>query len=110
MAAPASGTIVLVRFPFSDLSGVKLRPALVSAQAGRGDTVLCQITSQSYTDASAIEISQLDMSKGTLSRTSFIRPGKLFTANETIISRSIGELVSVKFSDVIEAVVSLFRK
>ena len=110
MAAPANGTIVLVRFPFSDLSGSKLRPALVVAKVGRGDIVLCQITSQSYADASAIEISQPDMTLGTLSRTSYIRPGKLFTANETIISRNIGELGSMKFSDVIAAIIRLFQK
>jgi mRNA interferase MazF len=42
---PAS--IVVVAFPFSDLSGNKLRPAVVLADAGRDDWILCQITSKS---------------------------------------------------------------
>jgi hypothetical protein len=46
---------VLVRFPFSDLSFMKLRPALVLADAGRGDWVLCQITSNPYAHASVME-------------------------------------------------------
>ncbi len=33
----AAGKVVLVRFPFSDLSESKLRPAIVLAGAGRGD-------------------------------------------------------------------------
>jgi mRNA interferase MazF len=34
--------VVLVRFPFSDLSSSKLRPAVVLAHAGGVDWVLCQ--------------------------------------------------------------------
>lgn len=41
----AARAVVLVRFPFSDLTGSKLRPALVLADTGRGDVRLCQITS-----------------------------------------------------------------
>lgn len=41
MVAPAAGVIVLVRFPFSDLSQTKLRPAVVLADAGHGDWILC---------------------------------------------------------------------
>lgn len=108
MVAPANGTIVLVRFPFSDLSGSKLRPALVLAQVGRGDIVLCQITSQSYTDSLAVKLSLDDMTQGSLSRTRYIRPGKLFTANQSIITRSIGEIGGEKFAEIISKVKSLF--
>jgi len=48
--------VVLLPFPFSDLSNQKLRPALVLADAGRDDWVLCQITSKSYADDRAIEL------------------------------------------------------
>jgi hypothetical protein len=48
MVSPAAGKVVLVPFPFSDLSQSKLRPAVVVANAGRGDWVLCQITSNRY--------------------------------------------------------------
>jgi hypothetical protein len=33
----AAGAVVLVQFPFSDLTASKLRPAVVLAEAGRGD-------------------------------------------------------------------------
>ena len=48
------GDIVLVRFPFSDLSQQKLRPALGLADVQRGDCILCRITSQPYHDQRAI--------------------------------------------------------
>jgi len=41
MVPPSAGSVVLVPFPFSDRSRSKLRPALVLADAGRGDWILC---------------------------------------------------------------------
>ena len=82
MVLPSDGTVVLVRFPFSDLSRSKLRPAVVLADAGRSDWILCQITSQPYTDPIAIEISNTDLTTGSFQKNSYARPGKLFTAND----------------------------
>lgn len=39
------GAVVLIPYPFSDLSRSKRRPAADLASADRGDWVLCQITS-----------------------------------------------------------------
>jgi hypothetical protein len=50
VVAPAAGDVVLVPFPFSDLSAAKVRPSVCLADAGRGDWVLCQITSSPYSD------------------------------------------------------------
>jgi mRNA interferase MazF len=40
------GDIVVIPFPFSDLSGSKKRPALVLANLQGDDIILCQITSR----------------------------------------------------------------
>lgn len=48
MGSFATGQVVLLPFPFSDLSRSKYRPAAILADAGRGDWVLCQITSNPY--------------------------------------------------------------
>ncbi len=76
MVTPSDGAVVTVLFPFSDLSNSKLRPAVVLADAGRGDWVLCQITSKSYADASAMELENADFARGFLNLTSYARPGK----------------------------------
>ena len=60
MVPSAAGAIVLVRFPFSDLSQSKLRPAIALADAGRGDWILCQVTSNPYSDTRAILTFPLD--------------------------------------------------
>jgi mRNA interferase MazF len=86
MGAPPTGAVVLVSFPFSDLSQSKLRPAVCLADAGHGDFVLCQITSKTYGDKLAVPILQSDFSTGSLRVASYARPGKLFTANRALIS------------------------
>ncbi len=54
MSALAAGQMVLAPFPFSDLTGNKPRPALLMADAGRGDWIACQITINRYSDPHAI--------------------------------------------------------
>ena len=56
MGTSSAGSIVLVPFPFADLSKSKLRPAVVLAEVGRGDRILCQITSNPYGDRSAVPL------------------------------------------------------
>lgn len=109
MGTPAIGAVVLVRFPFSDLSRSKLRPAVVLADAGRGDAVLCQVTSKSYGDERAVTIESTDLATGSLRVTSFVRPGKIFTANEAIITTTVASLTPDSFTRVLDSVVHLLR-
>jgi len=106
---PGPGVVVLVRFPFSDLSSSKLRPALVLAAAGGTDWVLCQITSNPYGDRRAHPIDADSFSEGGLPRQSFARPGKLFTANESLFLRQAGVLDAAVHRTILEAVISLLR-
>lgn len=103
------GVVVLVRFPFSDLSASKLRPALVVARAGLTDWVLCQITSNPYGDSRSVAITRNSFETGGLERHSFVRPGKLFTANDGIVIRSVGRLSLEAHNSVVEAIVTLLR-
>jgi mRNA interferase MazF len=108
MAAPSAGSVILVPFPFSDLSQSKIRPALVLADVGRGDWILCQITSKSYADARAIRLDGPDFVSGGLALASYVRPGKLFTANETLMLEKVGQLRAEKVGAILEAVAGLF--
>ena len=109
MATPAVGAVVLVRFPFSDLSQSKLRPAVVLADAGRGDYVLYQVTSKVYADPSAIELCDEHFASGSLHRVSYARPGKLFTANETLIAREVATLKDATRAAIVDVLVRMLR-
>lgn len=101
------GTVVLVRFPFSDLSASKRRPAVVLADAGRGDSVLVQVTSKPYGDDRAVVLTSESFARGGLDLESYARPGKLFTANEALIDREVGALTPDALGDLVAAVVAL---
>jgi len=109
VVTPSVGEVVLVQFPFSDLSQSKLRPAICLADAGRGDWVMCQITSNTYSDSLAVVLIDQDFVSGGLKMTSYARPGKLFTANRSLIVKSVGILREGAICRVRNALVSLLR-
>jgi mRNA interferase MazF len=104
-----AGTVVLVPFPFSDLSRSKLRPAVVLAEVSRGDRILCQITSNPYGDASAIVLDDAAFVSGSLRIASYARPGKLFTASADLIVDSVGTLTADASGRVVDAVIAVLR-
>jgi len=110
MGTLAAGQVVIVHFPFSDLTVSKLRPAVVLAEAGRGDWILCQITSKSYGDTRAISVDTADFVRGSLRLSSFARPGKLFTTHTSLVAGQVGELQLGKFAAIRDAVVRMIQK
>lgn len=110
MGTFATRQVILLPFPFSDLSASKLRPALILAEAGKGDWVLCQITSNPYADTLAVELNNADFAGGSLQRVSYARPGKLFTAHETLFQRAVGTLAATAHQRVVDTIVGLLQK
>lgn len=109
MGAPAARDVVHVPFPFSDLTQSKIRPAICLANAGRGDLILCQVTSQPYGDPLAIQFDDHDFLNGGLRISSFARPGKLFTADASLIVSHAGKLSEAAFARIRDSVVNLLR-
>jgi hypothetical protein len=75
----------------------------------RGDWILCQITSKPYADARAIRLEGSDFASGGLELTSYVRPGKLFTANETLMIETVGRLRADKLHMILGVVAALFK-
>lgn len=109
MARFVKGDVVIVPFPFSDLSQSKRRPAFVIAGLQGDDLILCQITSQLFRDRYAIAIDSDDFESGTLRQTSNIRPSRLFTADQQIVLYQAGRLKSVKTNEVIARIIEILQ-
>ena len=109
MVTFTTGNVVLIPFPFSDLSQSKLRPAVLLAPAGRGDWILCQITSNPYGDIDAIMLDDKHFASGSLRVKSYVRPGKIFTANRSLLLKRVGSLHPLTFKQIVESVVKILR-
>ncbi len=110
MVTPTAGSVVLVPFPFSDLSQSKRRPAVVLADAERGDWILCQITSKPYADARAVELADGDFQRGTLRLLGYARPAKLFTAHENLFVAEAGVLSAQSLKRIKDEVVAVIQR
>ena len=86
----AFGSIVLARFPFTDLSGDKRRPALVvSRDNRRTDLVVCFITS---VPRAGLDMAPISPTPGTgLKVPSVVRFDKLATLDPTVITGKLGD-------------------
>ena len=104
------GEVVLIRFPFSDLSQTKLRPAVILADAGRGDWILSQVTSNPHRGTPFISLTDTSFAAGSLRFVSYVLPGKLFTAHRTLIAAHLGTLKSDAFKEIAETVINILRR
>lgn len=110
MATFVKGDVVVVNFPFSDLTSAKRRPALVVAELSKNDVLLCQITSQFASDSSTTLIENSDFLSGSLSKASYVKSNRVFTANERIIAYKVGALNLEKTNEVITKLISILQK
>lgn len=103
------GEVVVLPFPFSDLSGSKRRPALVVVPLMGDDVILCMITSVHKFDSDSIPLVEADFLKGKLQKPSNIRPNRLFTADARLILYSAGQLKVSKTAEVINKLVRIIQ-
>lgn len=103
------GDIVVIPFPFSDLSSTKRRPALVITTLKGDDIILCQITGKQLCDDYSINLSNEDFEDGSLNKDSNIRPNRLFTTDKSIISYKAGKIYSKKLEHVINKIIEILK-
>lgn len=98
------GDIVLIKFPFSNSKGYKMRPALVLQKFEDGDLILCRITSKFYSTECNVTITNWENFGLLLPST--VRVHKVMTVESTLIDQKLGALPA----DLLESVVSAFSK
>jgi mRNA interferase MazF len=106
--------VILVPFPFTDLSGGKQRPALVVSPAGfhDADVVLCAISSRVPQRLSPWELplDASDVVERRLPKPSVIQVGKLFTIHRGLIRARFGRVRGAKLAEVLGRLQALFKE
>ena len=88
------GDIILITFPFTDLSGSKLRPAVVLAETTEDVTVSFITTQISWQENTDILLSPT-LSNG-LKKQSLLRTNKIATLDKMLVRGLMGKQVYLK--------------
>lgn len=88
-----AGTVVLIPFPYSDLSAIKKRPVLMLTQPdARGDFVAMPLTSQAQpSPALRLDAGPLPLG-GTLPLTSWVKTETVYSLSEAEVVKTIGRV------------------
>lgn len=103
------GDIVVVPFPFTDLSSSRKRPALVLSNLEGDDIVICEITSIMRKDQYIVPLENKDLESGKLKTNSIIRPNRILTIHKDKINYKFGKIKDFKLQEVLEKVKIVFR-
>ena len=102
-----AGDLIVIPFPFTDLSGQKKRPALVVADLTGDDLWVVQITSKKARDHYAVSLCNTDLTQGQFHYDSHIRPNKIFTLSKNIILYKVGHITSEKLAQVQKTLIQI---
>jgi len=106
------GNLVLLPYPFSNLSGVKVRPALIVSgnkfNSKSKDIVMVPLTSVIRDGNFSVVIKDENLSSGKLIRKSEIRCDKIFCASRGLVKKVIGKLEEKIFNEVIREIGKIF--
>lgn len=103
------GDVVVVPFPFNNLSDQKRRPALVLADLSGPDLILCQITSRAPRDRYSVGVIDGDFAKGSLKYPSNVRANQIFTLEKTLVCDVLGRLKQEKLDQIVQTIISFLR-
>ena len=93
----AKGDIILVKFPFTDFSGNKLRPAAILAETEHDVTVSFITTQMDWQEVTDIVIKPSE-SNG-IKKDSLIRVAKIATIDKDLVLGLIGKLTQSEISE-----------
>ena len=106
--------IVLVPFPYSNLSSFKRRPVLIVSNNDYNkkfqDILVAVITSNLYKDEYSVSINNEDLELGMLPEQSIIKCHKLFTIEQRQVLKRFSILNETKFDEIIIFLNKLIKK
>lgn len=102
------GKIVLIPFPFTDLSGSKVRPAVILSHTSVGDDIVVAFISTNIKNRGKFEVFIKMDAKNGLKSDSIILVSKIATLENKTILGEIGELSSTHIQQIKEKIKNLF--
>jgi mRNA interferase MazF len=106
------GDIVLVSFPFTDLTFAKRRPALVVSpdafNALNADLILVAVTSQLGAHPHSVTVLPGDCEDGALAKESMVRMTKVFTLSSALVFKKLCRLGDQKLDVVLAGLRGLY--
>lgn len=107
----SQGEIILVPFPYSDLSAIKKRPVLILSNdlfnSSKQDLIVAAITSKSFRDNYSCEITDEDLEIGFMPEKSVIKLSKLFTINKNMIIKKFSKIRNDKFKEIKNTLITI---
>jgi len=110
MTSYKPGQVVLVPFPFTDLSTSKQRPALVISStlfnSSSPDLIVVAITSHMSLKLTNYEhlLSATEQHEGGLPKPSLIKLGKIVTLDQRLIRRNLGQLSTSSTNHILDTI------
>ena len=104
------GEVVVLPFPYTNLSDIKKRPALIVAKLKGDNVILAQITSVKREDEDMVSLTKKDIHSGSLKHDSFIMPSILTTAESSSILYKIGKIKQEKIKEVEKKLCEIFTR
>jgi len=93
--------IVLLPYPFTDLEGTKVRPAIVISNDNLNkksdDCIMVPLTTVIKDEPYSILITQENLSSGKLLKPSRVRADKIFTVEKKLVMMEIGTINDTTF-------------
>ena len=101
------GSVILIPFPFTDLRGSKVRPAVVLSK-NELDVTICFITSELKWKTEN-DISVFPTNSNGLKAPSLIRIGKIATIDSALVLGELGELSNVEIDELNKSLKKLLQ-
>jgi mRNA interferase MazF len=106
--------IVLVPFPYSDLTALKKRPVIILSNndynENHQDVVVAAITSNEFIDDYSVILDDESLDYGILPEKSVIKLGKLFSINKSKIIKKFSIVKSEKYAEIILKISQLIKE
>ena len=104
------GDVVVLPFPYTDLSSTKKRPAIVIATLKGENIILAQITTAEREDKDLIPLNKKDFQSGFLKHDSFVMPSIIFTAETSTVNYKAGKVKSEKIKEIENKLIEIFTR